>query len=201
MVPLVVDHLMAALDGRVGTVVNDDYTSCPMIPRVGCALCVAGGEGCCGVWLAEQGWEVVSIDFSDMAPRGAAAPAARRGVSLTLVEANVHTWDCPVAAIDLVVVVFSQFRAPAERDRTWAGMRRAVKPDGWLTLQGYTPDQLHHRAGGPSDPTHLYTEQMLRAAFSDFEDLQIIEEETTLEKGSGHRDTSAVIGPIAGRGP
>lgn len=33
----------------------------------GRALCVADGEGRNGVWLAEHGWQVVSLDFSDVA--------------------------------------------------------------------------------------------------------------------------------------
>jgi SAM-dependent methyltransferase len=166
----------------------------------GRALCVADGEGRNGVWLAEQGWEVVSLDFSDVAQRKAAALAARRNVVLDLVEADVHAWDYPVAAFDLVADIFSQFSAPADRTRKWERMRQALRPGGWLILQGYTPDQLRHCTGGPSDPAHLYTKDLLRAAFGDFEQVQLTEEETTLNEGSGHFGTSAVIG-LVGRRP
>ncbi|MDM7931479.1 class I SAM-dependent methyltransferase [Tabrizicola sp.] len=166
----------------------------------GRALCVADGEGRSGVWLAEQGWEVVSLDFSDVAQRKAAALAARRGVSLDLVLADVHAWDYPPAAFDLVVDIFSQFSTPADRLLKWDGMVRALKPGGWLVLQGYTPDQLRHRTGGPSDPTHLYTEDLLRSAFAMLDQPRIIEEELTLHEGAGHRGMSAVIGLAARRG-
>lgn len=165
----------------------------------GRALCVADGEGRNGVWLAEQGWEVVSLDFSDVAQLKAAALAARRDVVLDLVQADVHAWDYPVAAFDLVVDIFSQFSAPADRTRKWERMRQALKPGGLLILQGYTPDQLRHRTGGPSDPAHLYTRDLLRAAFGDFEQLQLTEEETVLKEGSGHCGASAVIGLVARR--
>lgn len=59
-------------------------------PNRGRALSVADGEGRNGVWLAEQGWQVVSLDFSDVAQRKAEALAIRRGVSLDLVHADVH---------------------------------------------------------------------------------------------------------------
>ena len=163
----------------------------------GRALCVADGEGRNGVWLAEQGWQVVSLDFSGVAQRKAAALAARRGVMLDLVGADVHTWDYPVASFDLVVDVFSQFSAPADRTRKWKAMQQALRPGGWLILQGYTPDQLRHGTGGPTDPAHLYTEDMLRAAFGGLEEMQVVEEETNLDEGSGHSGTSAVIGLIA----
>jgi len=165
----------------------------------GRALCVADGEGRNGVWLAEQGWEVVSLDFSDVAQRKAAALAARRNVVLDLVQADVHTWNYPVAAFDLVADIFSQFSAPSDRTRKWKRMRQALKPGGWLILQGYTPDQLRNRTGGPSDLAHLYTKDLLRAAFGDLEQLQFTEEETVLNEGSGHCGASAVIGLVARR--
>jgi sulfide:quinone oxidoreductase len=40
MVPVVEDHLVAAIEGREGTAVYDGYTSCPMIARVGRAMLV-----------------------------------------------------------------------------------------------------------------------------------------------------------------
>lgn len=40
MVPVVEDHLVAAIEGREGTAVYDGYTSCPMITRVGRAMLV-----------------------------------------------------------------------------------------------------------------------------------------------------------------
>ncbi|TGD67805.1 NAD(P)/FAD-dependent oxidoreductase [Tabrizicola sp. WMC-M-20] len=40
MVPVVEDHLVAAIEGREGTAVYDGYTSCPMITRVGRAMLI-----------------------------------------------------------------------------------------------------------------------------------------------------------------
>ena len=40
MVPVVEDHLLAAIEGREGTEVYDGYTSCPLITRVGRAMLV-----------------------------------------------------------------------------------------------------------------------------------------------------------------
>lgn len=114
-------------------------------------------------------------------------------------QADVHAWDHPVAAFDLVVEIFSQFSAPADRTRKWERMRQALKPGGWLILQGCTPDQLCHRRSGTSDPAHLYTKDLLRATFGDFGQIQLTEEETVLNEGSGHCGASAVIGLFARR--
>jgi sulfide:quinone oxidoreductase len=40
MVPVVEDHLIAAIEGREGTEVYDGYTSCPLITRVGRAMLI-----------------------------------------------------------------------------------------------------------------------------------------------------------------
>jgi SAM-dependent methyltransferase len=166
------------------------------LPR-GCALCVADGEGRNGVWLAEQGWQVVSLDFSDVAQRKGADLSARRGVTLELVQADVHSWDYPPAAFDLVPDIFSQFSAPDDRARKWNGMACALRPGGHLILQGYTPDQLRHGTGGPREAAQLYTEDMLRNAFSEFDILHLEAAETVLDEGPGHSGLSSVIGLLA----
>jgi SAM-dependent methyltransferase len=160
---------------------------------------VADGEGRNGVWLAEQGWQVVSLDFSDVAQRKAADLAARRGVTLDLQLADVHAWDYPPAALDLVADIFSQFSAPDDRAQKWAGMARTLRPGGHLILQGYTPDQLRHGNGGPKDPAHLYTEDLLRGAFPGLDILHLEETDTVLDEGPGHSGPSSVIGLLARR--
>lgn len=158
----------------------------------GTALCVADGEGRNGVWLARRGWDVVSLDFSDVAQRKAAALAERHGVPLRLEHGDVHAWPYPLAAYDLVADVFTQFSSPGDRARKWAGMVRAVKPGGHLIVVGYTPKQLEHRTGGPSEAANLYTATLLRSAFGGLEILTLDEIETELAEGPGHSGMSAV---------
>src|SRR6201987_5889760 len=76
-----------------------------IVPRHGRALAVADGEGRNGVWLAEQGLDVVSLDFSPAAQNKAWALAAERGVKVTFVRADVHVWDYPQTAFDVVVEI------------------------------------------------------------------------------------------------
>ncbi len=168
-----------------------------LLPRAGRALAVADGEGRNGVWLAEQGLDVVSIDFSPSAQNKARALAAERGVEVAFVQADVHEWAYPAAAFDVVVDIFTQFSAPIERQLKWAGMKRALKPGGLLLLQGYTPKQLEYDSGGPKQIEHLYTRVMLEGTFGDFRDLRITEEEREMHEGASHIGISAVIGLTA----
>jgi len=167
------------------------------LPPSGRALAVADGEGRNGAWLAQQGLDVVSIDFSPSAQRKAKALAAERQVSVAFAQADVHDWDYPEAAFDVVVDIFTQFSPPRDRERKWAGMRRALRPGGLLILQGYTPKQLDYRTGGPKEIENLYTRAMLEEAFKDFTDVTIVEEEREIHEGISHAGMSAVIGLTA----
>jgi len=167
------------------------------LPRRGRALAVADGEGRNGVWLAEQGLDVVSLDFSPAAQNKARALAAERGVKVVFVKADVHVWDYPQATFDVVVEIFAQFSPPADRTIKWRGMRRALKPGGLLIIQGYTPKQLQHGTGGPKQLENLYTRAMLEREFGDFRDLKIVEEERDMREGASHAGLSAVIGLTA----
>jgi SAM-dependent methyltransferase len=168
-----------------------------LLPKSGKALAVADGEGRNGVWLAEQGLEVTSIDFSPAAQAKAIALAKERGVAVTFQQADVHAWAYPEATFDVVVEIFTQFSTPAERPRKWAGMRKALKPGGLLIVHGYTPKQLQYGTGGPKEIENLYTRDMLLAAFGDLRDVKIVEEEREMHEGAGHGGMSAVIGLTA----
>jgi len=195
------DRWQARFGGRdyvFGREPNYFLASCkPLLPKSGTALAVADGEGRNGVWLAEQGLDVVAIDFAEAAQAKAAALAREKGVNIKLIHADVHTWDYPEEGFDVVVEIFAQFSTPAERPRKWAGMRKALKRGGLLILQGYTPKQLEYGTGGPKEIDRLYTRAMLEQAFGDFHDVRILEEEVEMREGAAHAGMSAVIGLTA----
>jgi SAM-dependent methyltransferase len=168
-----------------------------MLPGKGRALAVADGEARNGVWLAEQGLDVLSLDFSPTAQEKGRQLARARGVQVDFVLADVHTWPYPEAAFDVVVEVFTQFSTPADRALKWSGMSLALKPGGLLIVQGYTPKQLEYGTGGPGKLEHLYTREMLAQAFAGFRDMRFVEEEREMHEGARHNGMSAVIGLTA----
>ena len=188
----------ATPDYIFGSEPNEFLARCgPLLPRNGKVLAVADGEGRNGVWLARQGLDVTSIDFSPIAQEKARALAKDNRVAVTFIEADVHAWAYPAEAFDVVVEIFTQFSTPAERAPKWAGMRRALKRGGLLIVQGYTPKQLDYGTGGPKQVENLYTRAMLERAFGDLDDVQIVEEERELREGTAHSGMSAVIGLTA----
>jgi SAM-dependent methyltransferase len=175
----------ATPDYAFGKEPNYFLKSCQkLLPRRGRALAVADGEGRNGVWLAEQGLDVVSLDFSPAAQNKARTLAAERGVKVTFVQADVHAWDCPQAAFGVVAEIFAQFSPPPERAKKWRDMRRALTPGGLLIILGYMPKQLQYGTGGPKQLENLYTRPMLEREFGDLRDLMIVEEEREIHEGA-----------------
>lgn len=157
------------------------------------ALAIADGEGRNGVFLAEQGLDVLSVDFSPHAQEKARKLAQTRGVTAEFEQADIVNWNWPVAAFDVVAAIFFQFATPSERDKIFAGIKRALKPGGLLLLEGYRPKQLEYKTGGPSRVENLYTRELLQAAFSDFAALEIHEHDSIIHEGAGHGGMSALI--------
>lgn len=160
-------------------------------------LSVADGEGRNAVWLAEQGCQVTATEISPVALEKAARLARGRHVSVDWKVADILNWTWPQEAYDAVVGIFIQFATPEERPRQIAGMKQAVKPGGFLLLQGYTPKQLDYRTGGPSAVENLYTEALLRVLFADWEIVLLREHEAILEEGTAHCGRSALIDLVA----
>jgi SAM-dependent methyltransferase len=157
------------------------------------ALTVADGEGRNGVWLAEQGLDVHSFDLSPNGIAKARRLAAERGVTLRIEEGDIHRWNWPEAAYDVVVAIFIQFSPVAERAKVFAGLKKALKPGGLLLLEGYRPEQLKYGTGGPKEVEQLYTRELLEQTFGDFASLDIREYDAVLHEGERHVGMSAVI--------
>jgi cyclopropane fatty-acyl-phospholipid synthase-like methyltransferase len=164
-----------------------------LLPRAGQALAVADGEGRNGVWLAEQGLDVLSVDFSPKAQAKAQALAKSRGVALRTEQIDLFAWTWPTAAFDVVAAIFIQFATPQERKPIFAGIRQALKPGGLLLLQGYRPEQLAYKTGGPSQIENLYTRALLEEAFAGFAELEISEHDSMTQEGAGHAGMAALI--------
>jgi cyclopropane fatty-acyl-phospholipid synthase-like methyltransferase len=169
----------------------------PLLSPGQTALAVADGEGRNGVWLAEQGLDVLAIDFSATALAKARALAKERGVRLRTELADLTKWDWPAAAFDAVVAIFVQIVPPAERLTFFNHLKQALKPGGLLLMQGYRPEQLAYATGGPPEAERMYTRQILEEAFGDMSELQIYEHDTAIREGTAHVGMSALIDLVA----
>jgi hypothetical protein len=161
------------------------------------ALCVADGEGRNSVWLARQGLQVDAFDISAVGVAKARRLAAQAGVTVDYAVADGDALAWPVAAYDLIAAIFIQFADPPMRERLFKRMAAALRPAALLVLQGYRPEQLANKTGGPPRESHLYTEALLRESFADMEIVELRSYDAELAEGTQHRGHSALIGLTA----
>lgn len=161
------------------------------------ALAVADGEGRNSVWLARQGLMVDAFDISPVGVDKARRLARDAGVEVAYHVGSCDDWAWQAEAYDYVVAIFVQFADPEMRERLFANMVKSLKPGGLLVLQGYTPRQLEYKTGGPGLLAHLYTEDMLRAAFAGLRIVDMRSYDAQLNEGSRHSGMSALIGMVA----
>jgi SAM-dependent methyltransferase len=122
----------------------------------GRVLDVACGEGRNAVWLAERGWRVTGVDFSEVGLEKARGLAKARGVQAEWVAADLRDYTPETQAVDLVLVFYLQVPA-AERRPIVRAAASAVSPDGLFLLVAHDTANLDHGHGGPQDPSVLYT--------------------------------------------
>lgn len=134
----------------------------------GNALDVATGEGRNAIWLAEIGWTVTAVDFSQMALRRAAAlqaeAEAERGEPLDIewVWGDLRTWELPASEYDLVLM--SYLHLPSyERTALVRACAAALRANGLLLIIGHDTSNATEGYGGPQDPSVLYTAADLEA--------------------------------------
>jgi SAM-dependent methyltransferase len=156
------------------------------------ALAVGDGEGRNGVWLARQGLEVTSLDWSAVGMGKAGELAAGQGVPLETLVADAAAWNWPVARFDLIAWIYLHL-PPADRTLAAAGCSQALKSGGLLVLECFSPAQQGRRSGGPKLPELLWTRGIVEQEFAGLEILELTEGAVRLDEGLRHQGLAEVV--------
>ena len=122
------------------------------------ALSIADGEGRNGVFLAEQGLDVLAMDFSPKALAKSQALARERGVGIRTEQADLDTWRWPVgefdvvAAISLLVLRAAASHAGVQRHQGGAETGRPIADGGLPARAAQIQDRRAFRSGEPLHP-------------------------------------------------
>lgn len=106
----------------------------PDQPTGGDALSLCEGEGRNAVFLARRGFRVTAVDFSGVGLAKAREFAARQGVSIETVQADLAQFELGANRWDLIVAVFAQPPA-AVRRRLYAAASHALRANGRFILE------------------------------------------------------------------
>ena len=106
----------------------------------GRALDLGAGEGRTTLWLAEHGWQVTAVDFSDVAlERGRQrADALGVGEAVEWICADLLDYDPAGGSYDLVLLMFIHL-PPADRRRLLGRSAATLNPGGMILVVGYHP--------------------------------------------------------------
>lgn len=121
----------------------------------GLAVDLAAGEGRNALWLAELGWRVWAVDFSQVAlDKGRRLAEGGPGdLDVTWVCADATTWQ-PPEPVDLVVIAYLQVPAD-DRRRAVRSAVASLRSGGTLVLVAHDTTNLTEGTGGPQDAAVL----------------------------------------------
>lgn len=137
----------------------------------GRALDLGAGEGRTSVWLAERGWDVTAVDFSDVALERGRRRAEAIGASgaVEWVCADLVDFDPAGGRYDLVLLLFIHLPAP-QRRRLLRAAAATLNPGGLVLVVGYDTTHATRGEGGVRDPAILFSPEDIVA---DLEGLRI----------------------------
>jgi len=120
-------------------------------PR-GRALDLGAGEGRTAVWLAERGWQVTAVDFSDVGLERGRQRVAALGApgAVEWVCADLTEYEPAGSPYDLVLLMFVHL-PPADRRRLLRQAAATLNPGGTVLVAGYHPVDV------PAGPPNRYT--------------------------------------------
>ena len=122
--------------------------------RPGRALDLGAGDGRNALWLAERGWKVTAVDFSQVALERGRSRAEAGGVTVDWQLADLLEWSPEARAYDLVTLFFIHLPG-TERRGVYARAADAVAPGGTLLIVAHDRANLAGGVGGPQDPDVL----------------------------------------------
>ena len=154
--------------------------------QTGRALDLGCGEGRNTVWLAEQGWHVTAVDFSEAGLEKARELARVRKVEVNWVLADVTAFRPSPASCDLVLICYLQLPA-LERRAVLAHAHDALVPGGTLLYIGHDLSNLRQGWGGPQDPSVLCTPAEIVADLPGFDIIraEVVRRPVAHEPGHG----------------
>jgi SAM-dependent methyltransferase len=120
----------------------------------GRAVDLACGEGRNAVWLAERGWQVTGVDFSQVGLDKGERLARERGVSVEWVCADLVEHVPPALEFGLVAILYLHLE-PAVTSEVLRRAAAAVAPGGTLLVVGHDPTNIEEGYGGPQNPAIL----------------------------------------------
>lgn len=161
----------------------------------GRVLCLAEGEGRNAVFLAEQGYDVIAMDMSEVGLNKALKLARDRNVEISTQVADLADYEFGEAQWDGIVSIWAHMPNEVQQ-QVHAQIAAALKPAGVFILEAYTEQQLDMEAvGGPpaTQRNRFVSLEQLQVELAELEEVVGIEKQRMISEGARHQGLSAVV--------
>src|SRR5690606_18674825 len=154
------------------------------------------GEGRNAVFMAQQGLQVLGVDYSAVGLEKAQALAKSHGVVITTKVADLV--DCQPEENYFASVVSMSAHLPSSiRESLYPLIEKSLKPNGIVLLEAYSENQLSKNTGGPKDIDMLMSVEKLHKEFPNLRPVLIREIDREVNEGEGHTGMAPVVQYIA----
>ena len=150
------------------------------------------GEGRNGVYAANSGWSVTSVDFSVVAIERAKIFASKRNVDINFQFINLIEDEIPKNKFDVVGISFLHFNG-VNKEVVHHKLKSSLKAGGFLILECFSTKQTRLNSGGPRKKDSLYTIDELKEYYTGFEFIEAEDIKTMLDEGEGHQGEGYVV--------
>lgn len=161
-------------------------------------LMLGDGEGRNGVYLAQQGLDVTSLDYAEKGLEKAKRLADEKNVSIKTILADVNEFDFGENKWGTIVLIYLHL-SKIERLKLFEKIKKALIPNGIFFVEAFSKEQLNYNSGGPKDFDLLFDKQELEESFRNdfnqysfkilFSEQKII----TLHEGKLHEGEGSVV--------
>ena len=157
----------------------------------------AEGEGRNAVYAATQGWEASAFDLSNEGYKKAISLCMKYQVTIDYKIGNFSQLEYEQETFDTIALVYAHFPEKLRREYH-KKLAKYLKPGGTIILEGFSKTNLELRqqqeaSNGPKDLKMLFTKEIIRQDFEDFDILELDEKVIKLDEGPFHQGQASVI--------
>jgi SAM-dependent methyltransferase len=155
-------------------------------------LCIAEGEGRNAIFLAQNHFQVTTVDQSEVGIEKTLLRAKNLNLAVTGITSDLADFDFGENRWDGIISIFGHL-PPDLRKEVHQKIFKSLKSGGKFLFEAYTPRQLEFNTGGPKDINMMITEEIIQKELGDFTILFLNNTIRDIQEGKYHHGLSSVI--------
>ena len=165
--------------------------------KAGTILFPAEGEGRSAVFAAKLGWTVSAFDISANGKNKALRLAENNNVKIDYQVGELQTLHYKPGQFDAIALIYAHF--PADIKSSYhKTLGKYLRKNGIVIFEAFSKKHIDYIAmnenvGGPKDIASLFSIDEIKSDFSDFEIIELAEQEIDLNEGLFHNGKGCVI--------